>query len=82
MNEITSKKEKMTDPTVKNLSFLDRFLTLWIFPAIAVAVFGITLVLTLSENDLMRMKAALLDEDRDEALLILKGAGQAFADSG
>jgi hypothetical protein len=30
------------------------------------------MVLTLSENDLMRMKAALLDEDRDEALQIVK----------
>lgn len=30
------------------------------------------MVLTLSENDLIRMKAALLDEDRDEALQIVK----------
>jgi len=30
------------------------------------------MVLTLSENDLMRMKAALLDEDRDEALQIIR----------
>jgi len=30
------------------------------------------MVLTLSENDLMRMEAALLDEDREEALQILR----------
>lgn len=30
------------------------------------------MVLTLSEDDLMRMKAALLDEDRDEALQIIR----------
>lgn len=30
------------------------------------------MVVTISENDLMRMKAALLDEDRDEALQIIR----------
>jgi len=30
------------------------------------------MVLTLSENDFMRMKAALLDNDRDEALQIIR----------
>lgn len=30
------------------------------------------MVLTLSENDVMRMQAALLDKDRDEALQILR----------
>lgn len=30
------------------------------------------MVLTLSENDLMRMKEALLDEDREEALQIIR----------
>ena len=30
------------------------------------------MVLTLSENDIMRMKAALLDDDRDEALQIIR----------
>jgi len=30
------------------------------------------MVLTLTENDLMRMKAALLDDDRDEALQIIR----------
>lgn len=33
---------------------------------------GRSKVLTLSENDLMRMKAALLEDDRDEAMLILR----------
>lgn len=30
------------------------------------------MVLTISEDDLIRMKAALLDEDRDEGLRIIK----------
>lgn len=30
------------------------------------------MVLTLSENDVMRMKSALLDGDRDEALQIIR----------
>jgi hypothetical protein len=30
------------------------------------------MVLTISEDDLMRMKAALLDEDREDALKIVR----------
>ncbi|MCF8049722.1 MAG: hypothetical protein K9L59_00680 [Desulfobacterales bacterium] len=30
------------------------------------------MVVTISDQDLMRMKAALLDDDRDEALQIIK----------
>ncbi len=30
------------------------------------------MVVTISDQDLMRMKAALLDDDRDEALKIIK----------
>ncbi|MCF8078380.1 MAG: hypothetical protein K9K88_03780 [Desulfobacterales bacterium] len=33
---------------------------------------GRFIVVTISDQDLMRMKAALLDDDRDEALQIIK----------